>query len=1026
MRQPLFRLILGLMVLPVLTVAGPVPTATAAPAPVTGQLVKDTAAANTPQVLDGYVLSIARVGDTMILGGTFSQAREVGSAVTLTRSRLLAFDVNTGKIDTNFTPTTDGAVNVVIPGPNNTVYVGGAFNNIAGVARRRVAQLNLSTGASTSFDAGTVAGDVKDLKRHNNRLFVSGMFTHIAGQAQLGLATVNQTTGKFDPYVRNLFAGTQNGGYTGVIHIDISTQANRLLAIGNFATVDGASRRQVAMLDLNASSAGLSSWQTPFYEAACSSSFNSYMRDLDISPDGAFAVISTTGAYGGSEKPCDTTARFEMGATGTGQAPSWVDFTGGDTTYAVEITDSVVYTGGHARWQNNPNAGDRAGAGAVARPGIAALDPDNGLPLSWNPTRERGIGVFDFRYDEKGLWVASDTERIGPMNAYHPRIALLPVGGTTFVKPVASDLPNDIYSLQGGQNLVRRYSNGSTFGSVTDAPDVTKGTATLKGAFMLNGDLFTAWSDQGFVRQSFNGTAYGAQTPVNTHNQLTALTQWNTDLAAATSMTYQRGRVYYTLPADNNLYYRYFTPENNVIGAKRYIASASVAGLSFSTVRGMFLSAGSLFTTDAAGNLRKTTWNDGPGNSGKPVASTTSNVSGPATGDNRTWTGPLFLFQNAQGQPAGGPPQAAFTETCTSRACDFDGSTSTGDVSGYAWDFGDGHSGTGANPSHDYAADGTYTVTLTVTSSTGTTSVASHPVTVERVNAEPTVTLTNTCTELTCHFDASGSTDPDGTITGWSWTFGDGGTSTAGSVVDHTYDAAGTYTVTVTATDNDGGTTTQTKSIDVSNARIDFVGAASSNGNRNTAAVTVPAAVQPGDLMVLSFTINNSPAVVTPPAGWAQERLIDQRDTKAILWTRTAEAGDAGSSVSVATSAISKSDLAVVAYRSTTGAAKVVSSAISFDANSTVNHVSPTVAGATDDTWLLTYFARESSSTAAWKPVDGQTVRSSNLGTGGGNVAAILVDSNGPVAAGPRGALTGTLTAASGNVASWSMRVGPN
>ncbi|TQV67670.1 PKD domain-containing protein [Exilibacterium tricleocarpae] len=56
-------------------------------------------------------------------------------------------------------------------------------------------------------------------------------------------------------------------------------------------------------------------------------------------------------------------------------------------------------------------------------------------------------------------------------------------------------------------------------------------------------------------------------------------------------------------------------------------------------------------------------------------------------------------------------------------------------------------------------------------------------------------------------FSSAGSSDPDGTITGYSWNFGDGNTSSAGSP-SHTYSNAGTYTVTLTVTDNDGASAT--------------------------------------------------------------------------------------------------------------------------------------------------------------------------------------------------------------------------
>ena len=67
----------------------------------------------------------------------------------------------------------------------------------------------------------------------------------------------------------------------------------------------------------------------------------------------------------------------------------------------------------------------------------------------------------------------------------------------------------------------------------------------------------------------------------------------------------------------------------------------------------------------------------------------------------------------------------------------------------------------------------------------------------------------------TVSFDSSGSSDPDGYIVGYAWSFGDGYTGT-GVNPSHSYALAGTYTVSLTVTDNDGLTGLQTKTITVS------------------------------------------------------------------------------------------------------------------------------------------------------------------------------------------------------------------
>lgn len=124
------------------------------------------------------------------------------------------------------------------------------------------------------------------------------------------------------------------------------------------------------------------------------------------------------------------------------------------------------------------------------------------------------------------------------------------------------------------------------------------------------------------------------------------------------------------------------------------------------------------------------------------------------------------------------------------------------------WDFGDGVTEEGTNPSHTYIGAGTYTVSLTVVDQNQNEASVSKSVTVTpasgQINAAFTADPTSGNVPLTVQFtDQSTAT---GQITSWSWAFGDGGTSNAPSPT-YVYDVAGTYTASLTVMSADGSDT---------------------------------------------------------------------------------------------------------------------------------------------------------------------------------------------------------------------------
>jgi hypothetical protein len=374
----------------------------------------------------GAVYKFVQVGGTMYAGGSFSSVSTpagVSPGGTFARANIVAFNATTGVVSTSFAPSVNGQV-WALASDGASLWIGGTFTSVNGVARRGVAKLNPATGAvDAAFNANLASGKVTELALVGGRLFAGGTFP---GK----LRAVNPATGANTGYLNLGISGTvaSNAGPTEVYRFAVNPAGTRLVAVGNFTTVGGQTRYRAFMLTLGAT-ASVHPWYYPPLANLCrAGSLPDYMRDVDFSPDGSwFAFVSTgyipqTGGVG--RDLCDATARFETEVPAPTR-PTWINYTGGDTLHSVAATDVAVYAQGHQRWMDNPQGADTAGPGAVSRPGIGAIHPTTGRALPWNPTKERGVGGKDLYVTPQGLWVGSDTNRIG--GETRRRIALLPL-----------------------------------------------------------------------------------------------------------------------------------------------------------------------------------------------------------------------------------------------------------------------------------------------------------------------------------------------------------------------------------------------------------------------------------------------------------------------------------------------------------------------------------------------------------------------------------------------------------------------
>jgi gliding motility-associated-like protein len=161
-------------------------------------------------------------------------------------------------------------------------------------------------------------------------------------------------------------------------------------------------------------------------------------------------------------------------------------------------------------------------------------------------------------------------------------------------------------------------------------------------------------------------------------------------------------------------------------------------------------------------------------------------------------------------------PVAAFSfqDVCQNTAASFtDNSTiPTGTISDWLWDFGDLQTSILQDPTHNYSPDGTYTVTLTVSSGAGCSSQLQQDIVIFSV---PVADFTNTtsCEGYSTDFtDQSSVTNAN--IVDWDWSFGDGNTSVQQNP-SHNYVGFGVYNTTLTVTTDDGCVNTVTQAVTV-------------------------------------------------------------------------------------------------------------------------------------------------------------------------------------------------------------------
>ena len=469
---------------------------------------------------------------------------------------------------------------------------------------------------------------------------------------------------------------------------------------------------------------------------------------------------------------------FGDGATSTQQNPTHQYTTTGAFTATLEVTDN-------------------AGAKTQAALGIAVNAPTNQLPTataSATPTSGKaplavaftGAGTDTDGTIASYAWTFGDG---GTSNAQSPSHTYLATGNFTATLTVTD--------------------NGGATGSKTVAITVGSNqppTATASG---------TPSSGKAPLSVAFAGA--GIDTDGTIASYAWAFGDGGTSTAQNPSHTYTTAGNFTAalIVTDNNGATGTATVAISAVANRPPTASASATPTSGLAPLAVSLTGSG---SDPDGTIASYAWTFGDGG--------TSSVQNPshtyATAGNFTATLTVTDNNGATGSSAvaisastagNQPPTASCQATPTSGKAPLivtfagSGTDADGTIASYAWTFGDGGTSNAQNPSHTYAGAGNYTATLTVTDNGGATGSSTVGISVA-TNLPPTASAsaapTTGAAPLAVTFTGSGS-DPDGTIASYSWSFGDGGTSSLQSPT-HSYASTGSFTATLTVADNNGAT----------------------------------------------------------------------------------------------------------------------------------------------------------------------------------------------------------------------------
>lgn len=841
------------------------PVASAAPGPIAAPGV--TADALPTAQINGVAWVQRVVGNTVFVGGQFTNARPAGAApgtAQVARNNLMAYNLTTG-VMTNFAPNLNGQVKAMAVSPDGSrLYVGGSFTTVNGANRYRLVAFNTATGAQiTTWAPPSVNATVNSIVATNTTVYVGGVFGIAGGQTRSRLAAFSATNGALTGWAPSADA---------TVNALVMTPDGGIVVGGAFLNINGAS--SYGLGKVSQSDGTKLSWDpSGAGHTVANAGVNSAI--LSLATDGN--AVYGTGYHYGSGGNLEGTFSANP-ATG---ALNWVVNCHGDT-YDAAAVGGAIYTVSHAHYctpvggfpQSDPWAINmrRSLAFTTAATGTNSRDewgyynwenaPSPSM-LNWFPVLAAGT----FTGKTQAAWSVAGNGDYVVLGGEFPSVnGKAQQGLVRFaVKPIApskegpeysgASFPPSIVSIPGGARVAWQANSDKDDNTLTYK--VTRDGTTVYQSSAKS----TFWNrpTMGFIDKNLTaGVTYkyrlsatdGSGNTVQSDNVSYVAAGGGTSSAYATKVVADGAAPYWpmneasgTVLFDNGG----FNDADAGSGITRGITPGAVTGDTASGFNGSTSAANRIaqagpdtFTAQAWINTTSTTGGkilgfggSQTGNSGSydrhvymdnagqiffgvyPNAVRTVN-SDPGYNDGRWHQVTVSLGSDGMKLYIDAKLVAQRADVSWGQA-----------YSGFWRVGGDNIGGWPNQPSSSYFSGAIDEVAIypTVLSratidaqwvASGRTSTLPAP-----ANQAPTASFTASATSpLTAGVNATGSTDPDGTIASYSWNWGDGSPTGTGVTATHSYATAGTHTITLTVTDNGGLTATSSKSVTVAAAPV--------------------------------------------------------------------------------------------------------------------------------------------------------------------------------------------------------------